>query len=193
MEETSFERLVNIQSYSDEELKELARQLSQQEAEISKRRRLLQGEIDILRAEMVRRLRDRHSAGEALVTDGDVEALVRVLSSHPPRDEALPEGDKAATAGIEPVVSGIQKRFRDFSVDVREERVIRYIVKQVRVGRHIDDIMADAYLVEHTSDASRASLLQNPAVLKAVEEEIRRQFADFRSVTGPEAEGDASE
>ena len=193
MEETSFERLVNIQSYSDEELKELARQLSQQEAEISKRRRLLQGEIDILRAEMVRRLRGRHNAGETLVTDGDVEALVRVLSSHPARDESPREANRAATGGMDHVVSGIQKRFRDFSVDVREERVIRYIVKQVRLGRHINDIMADAYLVEHTSDPSRASLLQNPAVLKAVEEEIRHQFADLRSVTGPEAEGDASE
>ncbi|MFH0915755.1 MAG: hypothetical protein V1912_04835, partial [bacterium] len=73
MEDSSFGRLVNIQSYSDEELKDLARQLTEQEAEISKRRRLLQGEIDILRAEMVRRLRDRHDAGETLVTDGDVD------------------------------------------------------------------------------------------------------------------------
>lgn len=94
MDDTSFERLVNIQSYTDEELKELARELTEQEADISKRRRLLQGEIDILRAEMVRRLRDRHKAGEPLVTDGDVEALVKVLSSHPARGKPQEKEDE---------------------------------------------------------------------------------------------------
>ena len=97
------------------------------------------------------------------------------------------------TDEAEPVVSGIQKRFRDLSVDVREERVIRYIIKQVRLGRPMDEIMADAYIVEHTSDVTRASILQNPSVLKAVEEEIRQQFADYRSVTGSGGESDVPE
>ena len=63
MDDTPFETLVNIQSYSDEELHELADRLSAEEREISKRRRLLHGEIDIVRAEIVRRLREKHSAG----------------------------------------------------------------------------------------------------------------------------------
>ena len=96
------------------------------------------------------------------------------------------------TDGTEPAVRGIQKRFRDLSVDVREERVIRYLVRQVSLGRHVDDIMADAYIVEHTSDASRAALLENPTGLRAIEEEIRQQFADYRSVTGSESEDDVS-
>jgi hypothetical protein len=87
------------------------------------------------------------------------------------------------TDAVEPIVRGIQKRFRDLSVDVRGERVIRYIVKQLRLGRSVDDILADPYLVEHTSDATRAHMLQHPAVIKAIEEEIRKQFADFGSVT----------
>lgn len=89
------------------------------------------------------------------------------------------------TDDVEPVVRGIQKRFRDLSVDVRGERVIRYIVKQVRLGRHFDAIMDDAYLVAHTSDVTRASMLQHPAVLRAIEEEIKQQFAGYSSVTGP--------
>ena len=87
------------------------------------------------------------------------------------------------TDAVEPVVRGIQKRFRDLSVDVRGERVIRYIVKQLRSGRSVDDILADPYLVAHTSDATRAQMLQHPAVIKAIEEEIRKQFADFGLVT----------
>jgi hypothetical protein len=82
VEESSFERLINIQSYSDEELKRLAEQLSDQEREVSMRRRLLHGELDIVRAEMVRRLRDKTSDGIGLVKDGDVALLSEILSGH---------------------------------------------------------------------------------------------------------------
>jgi hypothetical protein len=99
------------------------------------------------------------------------------------------------TDDVAPVVRGIQKRFRDLSVDVREERVIRYVVKQLRLGRHVDEIMNDPYLTAHTSEVHRAQMLQNPAVIKAIEEEIRRQFASYRSVTSgaDESESDAKD
>ncbi len=80
MDDTAFERLINVQSYSDEELRELADRLSAEEREVSKRRRLLHGEIDILRAEIVRRLREKHSGGAGLVEGGDVSALTDILS-----------------------------------------------------------------------------------------------------------------
>jgi hypothetical protein len=80
MSESSFERLVKIPSYSDEELRSLAASLADEEREVSKRRRLLHAEIDILRAEMVRRLRDKCSVGKGLVEDGDVEALTKILT-----------------------------------------------------------------------------------------------------------------
>ena len=81
MDESSFERLVNIQSYSDEELKKLVESLAEEEAALSKRRRLLQGELDIVRAELVRRLRDQTSGAErGLVVDGDVAALTAILT-----------------------------------------------------------------------------------------------------------------
>ncbi|HEY5528669.1 MAG TPA: hypothetical protein VIL51_04365 [Thermoleophilia bacterium] len=83
---------------------------------------------------------------------------------------------------VEPVVRGIQNRFRDLSVDVREERIIRFIVKQLRQGRAFDDVMADPYIVSHTTETTRARLLQHPSVLKGIEVEIRAQFADYRSV-----------
>ncbi len=87
------------------------------------------------------------------------------------------------TDDLDPVVRGIQKRFRDLSVDVREERFLRYIVNQLRLGRHIDEIMADSYMTDRTSEVRRAQILQNPAVIKAIEEEIAREFASYRSAT----------
>jgi hypothetical protein len=90
VDESSFERLVNIQSYSDAELKTLAESVAAEEAEVSKRRRLLQGELDIVRAEMVRRLRDKNGADHGLVVDGDVAALSKILAKKGPSAE-VPE------------------------------------------------------------------------------------------------------
>ncbi len=84
---------------------------------------------------------------------------------------------------VAPVARRIEQRFRDLSVDVRGERVIRYIVRQVCLGRHVDDVMSDGYLLEHTSEVGRAQILQNPAVIKAIEHEISEQFATYRSAT----------
>jgi hypothetical protein len=88
------------------------------------------------------------------------------------------------TDDVEPVIRGIQKRFRDLSVDVREERVLRYIVKQLRLGRHVDSILEDSYMMVHTTAEDRAELLQNPHVIRAIEEEIHRQFDGYSSATG---------
>jgi len=90
MDDTSFERLINIQSYSDEELRELADRLSAEEREISKRRRILHVEIDILRAEIVRRLRDKHTGGAGLVDNGDVAVLTDILSGKTRKDQTKP-------------------------------------------------------------------------------------------------------
>lgn len=91
MDDTPFETLVNIQSYTDEELHQLADKLAAEEREVSKRRRLLHGEIDILRAEIVRRLREKHSTGGSLVENGDVATLTDILSGKTARDPSKPQ------------------------------------------------------------------------------------------------------
>lgn len=75
--------------------------------------------------------------------------------------------------------ANIPKRFRDLSADVREERLIRYVVKQLGLGRHLDDILTDPHVVAHSSDSDRQELLQHPEVIQALEKEIKRQFADY--------------
>jgi hypothetical protein len=96
------------------------------------------------------------------------------------------------TDEAEPAVQGIPRRFRDLSVDVREERLIRYIVKQIGQGRHIDDIMNDHEIVAHTNEVNRASLMQNPTVLRAIEDEMKRQFSDYGSATASEVDHSGS-
>jgi len=93
LDESSFERLLNIQSYTDEELRDLAAKLAEEEREISRRRRILHGEIDIVRAELVRRLRDKSRDGR-LVVDGDVAKLAEIL-----RTRGRPEHDPEEGSG----------------------------------------------------------------------------------------------
>jgi anti-sigma-K factor RsiG len=74
----------DLGSLSDEELKELIQQLTEEELEISYRRRILHGKIDILRAELVNRLRRKHEGGEDVITGTDVEKLTAILAGKVP-------------------------------------------------------------------------------------------------------------
>jgi len=197
LDDITFDRLINIQSYSDAEIKALAQQLSDEEREISKHRRLLHGEIDIVRAEMVRRLRDKHGSGQGIFQDGDISALTAILTGGPAAEaqatvgtsaEAAPEPEGTPSANPTPSPRAIQERFRDLSVNVRDERLLRYISKQVGEGRRLDDILTDQYIITHTTETKRAQLLENPHILRAIEGEIKKQFADYDSVTRPKTD-----
>ena len=70
----------DLGSLSDEELKDLIQQLTEEEVDISYRRRILHGKIDILRAELVNRLRKKHESGDDVISDADVSRLTEILS-----------------------------------------------------------------------------------------------------------------
>ena len=74
----------DLGALSDEELKELIDQLTTEEQEVSYQRRILHGKIDILRAELVNRLRKKHEGGEDTITGADVEKLTDILSGKVP-------------------------------------------------------------------------------------------------------------
>jgi hypothetical protein len=70
----------DLGSLGDQELKDLIRQLTDEEQEVSYRRRILHGKIDILRAELVNRLRKSREAGEDIISGADVQKLTDILS-----------------------------------------------------------------------------------------------------------------
>jgi len=70
----------DLGSLSDEELKGLIDNLMQEENEISYKRRVLHGKIDILRAELVNRLRKKHEGGEEVISGADVQRLTDILA-----------------------------------------------------------------------------------------------------------------
>jgi len=73
------EPLPDLSTLTDDDLREMIRGLEKEEDEISFRRRVLHGRIDILRAELVARLREQVSAGEAKLAD--VEKLSEILTA----------------------------------------------------------------------------------------------------------------
>ena len=75
---SAMEPLPDLSSLSDDDLKQLIEQLETEESEISYRRRLLQGRIDILRAERTARMRKSVEAGESPLAN--VDALTDILS-----------------------------------------------------------------------------------------------------------------
>ena len=96
----------------------------------------------------------------------------------------------------EPQGHGAGGRFHDLSADVREERLVRYILHQAQSGRHVKDIVNDSYVVEHFDEVARSRILENPEVIKGIEAHMRRQFAGYGdSVAGlkPPSGGDKHE
>ena len=78
------EPLPDFSTLNDDDLRSMIHELEKEEDEISFRRRVLHGRIDILRAELVARLREQVSAGEAKLAD--VERLSEILAG-----KAVPE------------------------------------------------------------------------------------------------------
>jgi hypothetical protein len=70
----------DLGALSDPELKDLIHELTEEEQEVSYRRRILHGKIDILRAELVNRLRHEHEEGESVISGADVQQLTDILS-----------------------------------------------------------------------------------------------------------------
>ena len=92
--------IVDLVSRSDDELRVLIAELEIEERDISRRRRILQGKLDILRAEVVMRLQRKHSEGEAVISALDLEALSRILAGKSVKQQD-PDAD-----GREPQGSG---------------------------------------------------------------------------------------
>ena len=104
--------IVDLVSRSDDELRALIAQLEADEREISRQRRILQGKLDILRAELVLRLHRKHAEGESVISADDLAGLSRILAGRgvddagakapAPDDEAAPQPDRAEPRQDEP-------------------------------------------------------------------------------------------
>jgi anti-sigma-K factor RsiG len=68
----------DLGSLSDDDLKQLIDQLTKEEQEVSYRRRMLHGKIDLLRAELQARLKE--TGGKSVLEQVDVDRLAAILA-----------------------------------------------------------------------------------------------------------------
>lgn len=73
--------LLDLGGKSNEDLRALLDDLYEEEQRISYRRRVLHGKIDILRAELVNRLKGERESGGDVITGSDVDRLIAILAS----------------------------------------------------------------------------------------------------------------
>ena len=90
------EALPDLASLSDQELRDLIRELMAEEHRVSYERRLLHGKIDILRAELQARLQKQAGEPDSPLHQIDVDKLAAILASKaaPPLDEELDTGER---------------------------------------------------------------------------------------------------
>jgi hypothetical protein len=79
----------DLSQLTDGELKDLIRQLTEEEREVSKQRRVLHGRIEILKSELIGRLKGRDEGDLSVV---DVDALSKILAGRLPDLDQL-QGD----------------------------------------------------------------------------------------------------
>ncbi len=77
----SDDALLNLSDRTVDELRELLDELYEEEQKVSYRRRVLHGKIDILRAELVRRLKDDRTHGKGVVSGNDIDRLIEILAN----------------------------------------------------------------------------------------------------------------
>lgn len=75
------EALLDLENKSNEELRGLLDELYAEEQRVSYRRRVLHGKIDILRAELVRRMKGEREQGEDVISGSDVARLIDILAN----------------------------------------------------------------------------------------------------------------
>jgi hypothetical protein len=90
--------LPDFTTISDDELKTLIERFVREEEEVSYRRRLLHGKIDILRAELVDRVKRRETGKPTTLSEIDIDRLTDILAHRGP-PPGLDDEPGAASSG----------------------------------------------------------------------------------------------
>jgi len=76
----------------------------------------------------------------------------------------------------------IQRFLEEMQLNVAEERVINYIVKELHLGRKLSAIIQDPYIKNRIDEKRLGAVLENKEIIAAVEEELNEAFKgrDFK-------------
>lgn len=72
--------LAELSEKSDQELRSILDELDIEEQRLSYERRMMHAKIDILKAEVLARIKEKHRRGKSMVTGRDLERLTEILA-----------------------------------------------------------------------------------------------------------------
>ncbi len=72
----------------------------------------------------------------------------------------------------------IQKFLEEMKLDVTEERVINYIVREVHQGRKLSAVIQDQYVKNRVGEEELGRILENKEIIEAVEKELSQAFEE---------------
>ncbi|MCX7831753.1 MAG: hypothetical protein N2440_02505 [Actinobacteria bacterium] len=70
----------------------------------------------------------------------------------------------------------IMKFFEEMAVDVLEERVVQYIIRELKNGRKLQEILKDPYVTNRIPEERITDLLANKELIETLEKEIQKTF-----------------
>lgn len=74
------------------------------------------------------------------------------------------------------VADKIHEFLNELAIDAVEERVVQYVIREVRSGRDLTDALKDPYVKNRLSEERLVKVLENPEVLSALEQQIKESF-----------------
>ncbi len=72
--------------------------------------------------------------------------------------------------------ASIQRFMDELATDAVEERVVDYVVREVRNGRKLKNVLADPYVKNRLNEEKVNHVLENPEVAAAIEQKIAEAF-----------------
>ncbi|MCK4777996.1 MAG: hypothetical protein KAS39_06415 [Actinomycetia bacterium] len=66
--------------------------------------------------------------------------------------------------------------FEELSLNLVEERVINYTLKELQNGKRLRNIIEDPYVKNRIPEEKISHIIENPQIIEAVEEEINKTF-----------------
>lgn len=82
---------------------------------------------------------------------------------------------------------GIQEEIRKLvnTESAKHKRLIEYVVRQLRSGRDLDDVLGDPYVVNRSTVLDRRALLEEPEVIEAAGDEVlERMRRELEALAG---------
>lgn len=70
----------------------------------------------------------------------------------------------------------IARFFEEMTEDVLEERVVQYIIRELKKGRRLNTILRDPYVTNRIPEERISKILANKELIEALEQEIQKTF-----------------